>query len=964
MVSVLIAEQEVGGEIRHFIETERLLKEIENDSESDSSMSVDGSSESNDSAVSDSESDSEVSVSDTEENKIEKNKIEFLDRNEAGVLSAAEGKEILSAENGASAASAEIIKIGSNDAMNEYILNKDPGDDIIAAINEEVNNAYLAEQQQEEIRSKYFEDMSKQLGLAFQNVEESSPQIMDNEENVSESQIYTDDAEIEASGLIEQKEREMYGEEALNTGKDLISDGSLYPPYYEDGKDEVSGSVQALEKQTETTYEGEDTLLLSDISGNSLLYTDPSINVPRLNLHEVGNSALVTEADTQFAVSYDPDMMEKLRLGILKNDSRVSDEFGSDHSSDVERGSNHSEEHHVRFKDEVVVMEFSDEDKEQQKTDKIEKCEEWISSENEGKDTFVEKDSVESMESKENMMLAMGYNESIVDRSGLDLNFYRIGQAEDKSSLENNGNLDQKTEQVPVPSFYSVPKSADTLAVDEKEQTSLLLEKDENLNIDSGNYNKIDMNDERVELQSEKIHDDISVSSESDSDEKRSDEESASDSSSDVNVSGEWNVSPLCDMEQNDTVSGIVADIPESVDTSEESVSSDNICLLNYAPVGDDMNKSERSDAFEEEQSEVITNVSDTMEEIADEYGIVHEGVPMNNELDRVLDSVDRKTETTDLEINSEAVDVLDVEEQLKEVEITAKLMAEATETPEAVESYEEHKDEQIDVEEAGVKLSQTSMPIGHPEEEIIFDDEAKDYRTEKNQGIVEEAVTLLDNVEKELEHSIEDIDHTPQLRKDSGSVELTVNQEGIENIIISEECLENPVTDRLTDVVAENMTKNIENITQNDPSKLFETLEDISGVTDNKDNVDVELETKSFRILSVDNPVWQESESVENSKKIEPVVGINVQNLEKDITEGSSVAGWEEGSDVGGSDLMATSKDGDVRADPGGILSPSSRITEFVVQGISYNKDRYPQNGMLLSSTVKNRGSCTFERS
>ena len=861
-LSIIIADLGVDGDIRHFTEADRTLKERENDSDSDSSMSLDGSSGSSDNELSDSDSDSEVSVSDAEENKVEKTKVDFEDRNEAEILGAVGGvdKEILLPGN--DGASAGILELGAKDGMNEYILNgnRHSEEDIIAAINEEVNNAYLVEQQQDDIKSKYLLDLSKQVhvGFDFPHFEMDKTQEM---ENKFESQSCSDVSAMEVCSPVEQEPREIHTDEgAMNPGNNLVSDDNLYPPYFEDGKDDGSGSVQALEKQSENTYEREDALVLSDTTGNTSLYTNPSINIPGLNLHEVSNNDLVAEADTEALCSYDPDMMEKLRLGILKNDSRLSDEIGSDHSSDVERGSNHSGEHHVRFKDEVVVMEYSDEEKEEKeeiKSDAMEKLKDWLASENEYKDSVIEKDSAESIENNENMMLAMGYSDSVVDRSALDLKFYKYGEAEDKSPVENDENFDKTMEHEPIPSFYPVPENVERKAVDEKERTRQLLEIYDNLNVEIENETVKDT--EKADLQSES-HNDISASSDSDSDEKRSDDESASDDSSDVNVSGEWNLSPLCDMEQNeDAVSGIDAEIPESADANEEeSVSSDNICLLNYAPISEDTNKSERSDTVDKEDSVMITNVSDVMEEIEDDSGVVEELAPVNNVSDRNLEYVDLKKERAVHEINSEA-DVLDIEEQLKEVELTAKLMSEAVETQtEALVSNMEKEAEQINSEETGV--------------ETTFDDEAKDYRTEKNQAIVEEAVTLLDNVEKELEHIIEDIDHTPKLKEGSGSLELDINQDRNENDYDTEnpgEGLKDAITDQISDVIAENMSRNIiESIVTKDTSKLTENQESSSQVADSDD---IQLATQDRRSMV--------SEDEENTE-----VELETENLTKDI--------------------------------------------------------------------------------
>ena len=1046
-------------------EADRILKERENESDSDSSMSLDESSGSSDNELSDTDSDSEVSVSDTEENKIGKTKVDIEVSNEAEVLGAVGGidQEILLPGN--DGASAGILEISAKDGMNEYILNENrhSEEDIIAAINEEVNNAYLVEQQQEDIKSKYFRDLSKQIGFDFPHFEMSKAQAM---ENQFESQSSNDVSAMEVCSPVEHELRKICTDEgAMNPVNNLVLDDNLYPPYFEDGKDDGSGSVQALEKQSENTYEKEDTLVLSDSTGNTSLYTNPSINIPGLNLHEVSNNDIVTEADTQAVCSYDPDMMEKLRLGILKNDSRLSDELGSDHSSDVERGSNHSGEHHVRFKDEVVVMEYSDEEKEEKeelKSDAMEKLKDWLASENENKqnDAVIVKDSAESIENNDNMMLAMGYSDNVVDRSALDLKFEEIGEGEDTSPVGNDENLDTTMECKPVPSFYPIPKNIERKAVDEKERTRQLLEIYDSLNIDSENDKQTDKDTENDNWQLEEAQNYNSASSDSgDSDEKRSDDESGSDSSSDVNVSGEWNLSPLCDTEQNeDAVSGIDAEIPADVN-EEESTSSDNICLLNYAPISEDRNTPQKSELVYKEQNEMIANVSGAIEEIKDESGVVHEQVPVNNVSDRNLEYVDLKMETAVHEMKSEATGALDIEEQLKEVELTAKLMSEAVEVPtEALVSNEEKEPEQIDSEEAGI--------------ETTFDDEAKDYRTEKNQAIVEEAVTLLDNVEKELEHIIEDIDHTPKLKEGSGSLELDITHYKDENDYDTEipgEGLKDVITDQFSNVAEhmskniiesilskdtpklienlenssqvaditddiqletqdmsvinedkentvveseiknmtksiesvdyndtpklferqgnimlsgkdvkpesqedtsgltedkentedefeiENVTKSIESVEYNDTPKVFETLENISkvsegeniqletqkdssSVTENNANTKVDLEAKSFKILSVGNQAESQPEKDENSK-IKPV-DISVESLEADTPGRISEVSQEHLGDVCESDHTAMIREGDVRADSGDIVIPSSRITKLIVQGISCNKD------------------------
>ena len=880
-----IADLEVDGDIRLFTEAGRILKQTENDSDSDSSMSLDGSSGSSDNELSDSESDSEVSVSDTEENKVEKNNIDNEGSNEEEVLGAVGGvdKDILVENDGAGVAVLEYGDIKGG--LNENILNrnKHSEEDIIAAINEEVNNAYLIEQQQEDVRSKYFQDLS--VDLPHFEMDKAM-------ENKFEGQDNSEVTAMEVCSPVKQAPGEIYvqtDEKAMNSN--LFSDDKSHPPYFED---DSSGSVLALEKQSENSYEGEDTLVQSDSTVNTSLYTNPSINIPGLNLHEISQRDLVTETDSQAGSSYDPDMMEKIRLGILKNDARLSDEIGSDHGSDVERSSNHSGDHHVRFKDEVVVMEYSDEEKDEKeeiKSDAVEKLKDWLASENEGNieqeeselnavdklkdwlesesrytdnDTVVEKDSTDVKENNENMMLAMGYSDGTVDRSALDLKFYKIGGA-GQSPVENDKNLDKTVEHEPFPSFYPAAGKA---AVDEKERTRQLLEIYDSLNVDSENETNKD--GEKADLQSGEVQNEAYAGSDSDSDEKRSDDESASDSDSDINVSGEWNLSPLCDAGLNDNpFRGFVSEIPESENTNEqESVSSDNICLLNYAPISEDTNNPESSLVFDKEPSQMIGTVSNVMEEMEDKSGIVQEQVPKHDE---ILESVDH-------EIEGKETNVMSIEEQLKEVENTARQMSEAVEAPAEASTLN-----------MGKEAEQMNLEAGA---EATFDDEAKDYRTEKNHAIVEEAVTLLDNVEKELEHIIDDIDHTPKLKEGSDSLELEIMEDRSYNE--SESNAEN-VKDQFPKIDIGNMTGNTESIGSEDAPNLSETpdvADDIRleaqgsmpSITKDYASTKVDLETENLAeniVSEAYNEALKSFETVENASQLADEESIQLETKE-----------------------------------------------------------------------------------
>ena len=873
-------------------------------------MSLDGSGESSDT---DSDSRSELSVSDTDEKDLEEKEHVVVESVNKGADALVEGGDF--GVNG-NIASPETEENGS-DVAEEEVFNKNKELDS-SSVNEALNNAYMVDSVLKESASKSLvdEDVSKQIEQAISSLGEG----IEKNEGVQGEDCMRHIGKDELEMLRSHGEKVNVSEMISASG--LISDGNICSPYYEDMLIGNSGSSEGLEKQLDTTCLQEEGISLSDSGQNILLdKTSSNISVEKGNLYRgnysecgaLSGATDITDSDT---------MEANMRLGILKSDLRVCEEFGSGHNSDTERASNHSEELHVHFKDEVVVMEFSDEEKEEE-SHKLEQTEDFVESipsdymYPQDVNEFIEKDSFESMENKENGTSA--------NAPELNFSLYKIPKTEDRSSSEgeNSDEFNQKKESVEVSCLNSEPNDSELAVLSAvSENNTKNLEKDNVLELTDMDYvverERTDISIEEAELKAKENSDD----SKSDSEDNTSDEEegSASGSSDEGNISGEWNVSPLCDIDQADTENALIADIPGCVEENSEIISSDNVCLLNYTPIDEDVQikEYERQDTLEQAEKEQGAAVEDVSEDISKETAQADECIPSSETKEvsqEMFAPMEVKKDLSFQEKGSEPGGGLDVEEQLKAVEkhLLARLISDSD--AHAFRAEPDLEVKSLEIEEHD-KVLMENLDI-----DKTYDDEAKDDEMEKYMETDKESVSLTEVKQGTYENTDEITELIEEIKKEANEISNDNNDVSITD--------SGDLKDNSAQGVVEECHEAL-NVLITEKTPDLRTYEEAAESA----LEDAKLETKSFKILAVDSHLVSEQGNKESVEQSETLLDTTSENTDEQETKLIEQPKEEQVDELPLHDIVEVTKD-----ERPIEKKSSTRIVEVIQQGTKINE-------------------------
>ena len=751
LIKSITAEPELDGEIRE-------VNDLESGSESDSSMSLDGSGDSSDSdnEITDSDSKSELSASEMDEKGAVSKQIgEGVD--DEPVVSGRHEEDLAVDEN------KNDDEIGFAYGADELNLHRNlqvEEDDFNLHRNLQVEEAASKEEGYANVGAISLQkDANNYLDEAIaQNLDSDLPACQEDNQN----ELYKYPVEIESLS-----HQENYTElENDNFNDYLCSDGKNSFPYWQDSDIGNAGCSEPLEKQLEASCNKEERRSLSDSSDYFSPVTTSREKTD--SLHE--ESGYLCSTDAGFDDSIDSDTMERrFKSGILKNEMHVSEDMsGSDNNSDVDRASIHSEEHHVHFKDEVVIMEFSDEEKEEAKVD----IEDGLKDSTISDKHVVESDSVENIENKGNSCLETIDSGAEAGASEVDFSFYKIAKEEENDSTES-----LKLESEPDRSgiYYELEeshlaKSAVTTERDEAidevhDSVPDYIEKAENDHLSGDGMEVGDSG-----MVGDESH---SVSSHSGSEGNSSGDEiddSDSDSSGEGNISGEWNLSPLCDLDKADIIPELNNDAPE------ESIDS-NISLVSNTPI-------ENTDAEEAEEQDVSKKIdTETPLLIKDEFKrSPNESQPDDEQIAKAIGQGDHEVETIcqddgeeasgvsemkaendQEEMSPESNDVLDIESQLKEVEqhLISRLISET----EANSSNEVATDE-LEIEALQDLVKNDAFESEKLRNECKEFEKQDDKETERHVLIDSQTATIPINFNKESESRSEGNVEIPELDK------------------------------------------------------------------------------------------------------------------------------------------------------------------------------------------------------
>ena len=727
------------------------------------------------------------------------------------------------------------------------------------------------------------------------------------------------------------------GADELGRQNNQSADGNNCFPYCDDINEGNSGSGEPLEKQLEASWLQEERSSVSNLSDN---FSPATVSSEKTDsLYKEGDS--LYSVDTGFEDTLDSDMMERaLKLGILKSDLRVTEDMiaGSDHNSDADRASNHSEELHVHFKDEVVIMEFSDEEKEEPKSDIVADFVERTLPEAD----VVEKDTVENMGNKENSNLESDNAEAPAGTSELDFSFYRIPKGKDNNSDEYTEILQQKMEQDQSDEGVSAVSAEVIEAFADKDHTLIPVSTD--------NYEERKLTDTNTKEDELAVIDaEVSVNSQSDSEDNSSGEEvddSGSDSSGEANISGEWNVSPLCDIENTDLENKYRADIPETLEESEGAVESNDICLLSYSPIGEDMHMKEyeRQDTLEIKEIESPSLLGSLSKEDS------NESVP---EDEQISDSVSQEIQ----EMNSEQDDALHIEEQLKEVEkhLIARLISETDSNPDLPNEFASDDLETQNLQEVcnDNTVGSEAVLLGDNTECKEYDDQVQDIDMKKH--ISGEVVARLPiDVDKELESRPVANDEASQLIQEYTELMQEYSSEPTDS---NKDIFDNHVIMPQSEVLVSDAYKLVEadkpvaedalnhNMIQDTPLDMNKAPEVDTKINEQCPVNDIKSETKSFKILSVESQALRPEPEVTAPEITSECIKGKMEETEKALEKTLPEAAVEAGDGLNADSFTSKTENSlDIGSGP-----EVSLADELLENSNSKQKEEYLANDELL---------------
>ena len=764
LIKSITAEPEFDGEIRE-------VNDPESGSESDSSMSLDGSGDSSDSdnEITDSDSKSELSASEMDEKGAVSKQIgEVVD--DVPVISGRHEEDLAVDENKNNdeigfAYGADVLNLHRNLQVEEDELNLHRNlqveeDELNLHRNLQVEEAASKEEGYANVGAISLQkDANNYLDEAIaQNLDSNLLACQEDNQN----ELYKYPVEIENPS-----HQENYTElENDNFNDYLCSDGKNSFPYWQDSDIGNAGCSEPLEKQLEASCNKEERRSLSD--SNDYFSPVATSGEKTDSLHE--ESGYLCSTDAGFDDSIDSDTMERrFKSGILKNELHVSEDMsGSDNNSDVDRASIHSEEHHVHFKDEVVIMEFSDEEKEEAKVD----IEDGLKDSTISDKHVVESDSVENMENKENSCLETIDPGAEAGASEVDFSFYKIAKEEENDSTES---LKLKSEPDRLGIYCELEeshlaKSAVTAegneAFDEvHDSVPDHIEKSENDNLSEDGMEVGDSG-----MAGDESH---SASSHSDSEGNSSEEEiddSDSDSSGEGNISGEWNLSPLCDIDKADI-------IPELNNEAPEEYIDSNISLVSNTPIENtDAERAVAQDESKKLDTETPLLIKDEFKRSPNESQPDDEQIAKaighgDHEVDTICQDdgeessgvAEMKAENDQEEMSPESNDVLDIESQLKEVEqhLISRLISETE-----ANSANEVATDELENEALQDLVKSDAFESEKLRNECKEFEKQDDSETEKHVLIDSQTATIPIDFNKESESRSEGNVETPELDK------------------------------------------------------------------------------------------------------------------------------------------------------------------------------------------------------